>query len=191
MLYRMSVHLEKRRFTVAEYYRMAEAGILTPQDRVELIDGEIVTMSPIGTRHNAAVDRAAQAIFFAVGRTAIVRVQGAIDLNEFTEPEPDIALLRPREDFYSASHPGAADVLLVIEISDSSLRYNRDVKTPLYATSGISEYWLVDLTTRTVTCHANAVENRYRDATAFRPGESLAPRALPGCVIAVDDLLVD
>ena len=110
----MDVAVTRRRFTVHDYHRMGDAGILSPTDRVELIDGEIVSKMAIGPRHGACVDRANRALTTTVGDSAIVRVQGSVRLDLFNEPEPDIVLLRPREDFYASAHPGPADILLVI-----------------------------------------------------------------------------
>src|SRR5262245_44026079 len=117
----MPIELRKRRFTADEYQRMGKAGILSEEDRDELMDGEIVALTPIGPLHNASVNRATRAIFAAVGDTAIVQVQGSVRLDLFHEPQPDIVLLRPREDFYASQLPGPADILLVVEIAESSV----------------------------------------------------------------------
>jgi Uma2 family endonuclease len=191
MLDHMPVDVARRRFTVEEYQRMGEAGVFSAQDRIELIDGEILTMSPIGSRHGAAVDRAAQAFFRAVSARAIVRVQGVIRLSHYSEPEPDIALLRPRANFYSAGHPEPSDVLLVVEIADSSLRYDREIKVPVYARALIGEYWLVDLQRQVVTRYAAPENGAYREVSAHERGQMLSTSALPECVIPVDDLLVE
>ncbi len=122
---------------------MAAAGILSERDRVELIDGEILAMTPIGPRHNASIGRATRALVTAAGDQAIVLVQGSIRLDRFHEPEPDFALLRPQPDFYASAHAGPGDVLLVVEIAESSLQYDRDVKAGVYADAGVPEYWLL------------------------------------------------
>lgn len=146
----MSVTIPKPLFTVAEYYQMAEAGILAPEDRVELIEGEIIAMSPIGSRHAGCVNRLTQLFSEKVSGLAIVSVQNPIRLSDSTEPEPDLALLRPRADFYAQAHPQPADVLLVVEVADHSLAYDRAIKVPLYARAGIPETWVIDLDTETV-----------------------------------------
>jgi Uma2 family endonuclease len=189
MLEHMPAGVDRRRFTADEYQRMGEAGILGEDDRVELIDGEIVTMSPVGSPTSSAVDRVTQRLVLRLGERAIVRVQGPVRLDAFTEPQPDITILRPRDDFYRAGHPHPADVLLVIEVVETSLRYDRDVKAPLYARAGIVEYWLADLTGNTVTCHASPQQGMFRDVTVRRRGEALSPRSLPGVTITVDDLM--
>src|SRR5262245_20137058 len=124
----MALMLAKRRFTVDEYYRMAEVGILSARDRVELIDGEIVVMTPVGARHAACVTSATYALIPAAGDGAIVRCQAPVRLDVYYEPEPDLALLRPRDDFYTSRHARPGDVLLIIEIADSSIGYDREVK---------------------------------------------------------------
>jgi Uma2 family endonuclease len=129
---------------VADYYRMAEVGILRPDERVELIDGEIIDMPPVGSVHAGTVDQMAKILGDALGNQAIVRVQNPISLDDHSEPEPDIALLRRREDFYKSSHPTPDDILLVVEIADSLL-FDRNIKVPLYARHGIVEVWLVDV----------------------------------------------
>ncbi len=189
MLGLMRADVEKRRFTADEYYAMARAGVFTDSDRVELIEGEIQTMTPIGPLHAVAVDRAAYALMRGVQQGAVVRVQGPIRLNALNEPQPDIALLSPPADFYRNAHPRPEDVLLVVEIAESSLRYDREVKATLYARHGIVEYWLVDLTSGTITSYTSASIEGYRQTVKRACGESLAPTSLPCCSICVDDLL--
>src|SRR5437763_8245671 len=127
----MAVAITKRYFNVDEYHRMAEAGILSEDDRVELIEGEIVEMSPIGVRHNACIDRLNALLNRYATPSAIVRVQGSVRLSDLSEPQPDIALLRFRDDFYGSGQPGTGDILLLIEAADSSLGYDRGVKLRL------------------------------------------------------------
>src|SRR5438552_12280642 len=140
-----TVEVRRRRFTVEEYHRMAEAGILSEDDRVELIEGEIVQMSPIGPRHSACVDRLNALFTSRLRRRAIVRVQNPIVLSRWTEPQPDLTLLRPRADFYAERHPGPADVLLAVEVAETSGVYDRGTKLALYARARIPEVWLVDV----------------------------------------------
>ena len=134
--------------TVAAFHRMGEAGILGPAERVELIDGEIIDMSPIGALHAAIVARLTMLFSRELGGTAVVWCQNPLRLDDVSEPEPDIVILRPRADFYATAHPGPADALLVIEVSDTSLAYDLDVKVPLYARHGIPEIWVIDAATR-------------------------------------------
>lgn len=153
-------------FNRMDYHRMAEAGILGEDDRVELIEGEIIDMTPIGSRHAGAVARVQTALQEAVGGQALVWVQNPVALGANSEPQPDLALLRPRHDFYAESLPQPGDVLLLIEVSDRSLAYDRDVKLPLYAAHGIPEVWLVDLDGRRLTRHWAPTSQAYGNAEA-------------------------
>ncbi len=204
----MALPLTRRRFTVDEYHRMADVGILTANDRVELLDGEIVQMSPIGPLHGGSVDDVNRVFLRAVGDRAIVRVQNPVRLDEHNEPEPDLVLARPRRDRYRRSHPGPADVLLIVEVADTTLQLDRQVKLRLYARFGIPEVWIENLAgTSSGTGSARgrgrarrepAVEvyrrpgpNGYEDVRIARRGERLAPELLPDVEIRVDDLLAD
>jgi len=152
----------RHRITVHEYHRMAEVGVLAPDARVELIEGEIVDMAPIGTVHSSVVDQLTWLLTQAVGRLGIARIRGAIRLSQITEPEPDVAVLKPRADFYRHEHPAGPDTLLVIEVSDSTLRYDRDVKVPLYARQGVPEVWIVDLQHGRLLKFGSLAEGEYR-----------------------------
>ena len=185
----MSVPLKRHYFTAAEYYRMADAGILTPDDRVELIEGEIVEMSPIGKRHASCVDRINRLLGRLASQSAIVRVQNPVRLSDFSEPQPDVTLLRPREDFYAAGHPGPADVLLIVEVADTSTAYDRGVKVSLYARSGIPEVWLVDLTEDRIEIYANPSGGEYRDVRLASRGESVSSTAVAGLTFGVEEIL--
>ena len=176
------------RFTVDEYYRLAELGFLAPDARVELIDGEIIEMSPIGDRHGACVDRLARLLFAHVGDETIVRVQGPIRLNDLSEPVPDIATLAYHEDFYESGKPRPGDVLLLIEVSDSTLRFDKGRKKRLYASSGIVEYWVVDLTTRQVLAYTKPGPDRYGASSIARPGDVLVPKLLPAVSVPVAEI---
>jgi len=185
----MSVQAEKRLFSVTEYYRMAEAGILSEDDRVELIEGEIVIMSPIGSPHSACIDRLTRLLVYGAGEAAIVRVQNPIHLSDYSEPQPDLCLLKPREDFYADHHPTPSDVLIVIEVADTSLAYDQTVKATLYAKAGIAEYWLVDLNHDLITVYTQPVNGYYRNSQRFGRGDSLSSAAIPGLTLTVDDML--
>jgi Uma2 family endonuclease len=185
----MATETSKRLFTVDEYYRMAAAGILRRNDRVELIRGEILAMSPIGPAHSASVLSANTIIAPIVGNRALVSVQSPVRLSDYDELEPDIALLRPRSDFYRSAHAGAADVLLIIEIADSSLDHDRTVKADLYAESGIAEYWVADIPEGCVWAYSNSDGKRYRDVVRLDRWEEVVPRLLADCAIPVAALL--
>jgi len=181
----------KRRFTVDEYQRMGAAGILSPEDRVELIDGEVVAMTPIGPRHNAGVSRATRALVLEAGDEAIVLPQGSVRLDLYNEPEPDLAVLRPQDDFYASRLAGPADILLVIEIADSSIGYDRDVKARIYAGAGIAEYWLADLKGDVLWRYSSPERGTYQSVEQCRRGQTIAPRQLPSCALPVDAFLID
>jgi Uma2 family endonuclease len=160
---------------------MGETGILGPADRIELIDGEIIDMSPIGALHAAIVARLASHFSQRLGGAAVVWCQNPLRLDDINEPEPDIAILRPRADFYTSGHPGAADVLLVIEVSDSSLAYDLGTKVPLYARHGIPEAWVIDASTRRTRVFRQPIGGRYADESSAEPHEPLS------CSSVVDD----
>ncbi|MBI3976738.1 MAG: Uma2 family endonuclease [Chloroflexi bacterium] len=185
----MTLQPRRRRFTVAEYYRMGRSGIFTEDDRVELVEGEIIEMAPIGGRHQACVDRSTLLFASRVGNAAQVRIQGPVRLSEESEVQPDVVLLRPHADFYAADHPTAADVLLVVEVGETSAAFDRRVKLPLYARSGVPEVWLVEPTRRLITAYRDPSPTGYRTIQRARPGDHLTPALLPGLQIAVADLL--
>lgn len=185
----MAVEIVKRRFTVEEYRRMAEAGVLTEDDRVELIEGEILQMTPIGPRHAACVARLNHLFSIAVGARAIVWVQNPIRVIPDSEPQPDVALLRPLADFYKEAHPGPLDILVLIEVSETSIGYDRTVKVPLYARAGIREVWLVDLESESVHVHRNPAASGYQDVRQLSRGERLTVEALPELAFSVSDIL--
>lgn len=181
--------LLKRLFTVEEYYKMAEAGILTEANRVELIDGEIVGMTPIGSRHAACVDRLTRLFVSRLGPRSIVRVQNPVRLGEYSEPQPDVTLLKPRPDFYAEAHPTPQNVLLLVEVADTSTEYDRGVKLPLYARAGILEVWLVLLSDERVEIYRQPSPQGYGEVRRVGRGASLASVELPELVVAVDEVL--
>jgi Uma2 family endonuclease len=178
----------RRKFTVEEYHLLARAGVLKEDDRVELLEGEIVEMSPIGSRHAACVDRLNR-VFSRLGERTIVRVQSPLRLGDLAEPQPDLALLRPRSDFYATAHPGPEDVLLVVEVAETSSDYDRQIKIPLYARWGIPEAWLVDLDQDRVEVHRDPSPEGYRDVRAITRSEALAPVAFPDLDLRAQDVL--
>lgn len=187
----MALSLVRRQFTVHEYHQMAESGILTEDDWVELVDGEIVQMAPIGRRHAACVKRLNRLLGARFGDVALISVQDPVHLDEHTEPQPDVMLLRPRADFYATGHPRPTDVLLLVEVAETSAVLDRRVKLPLYARSGISEVWLVDLDKATIRTYRDPTPGSYRIARTVGRGGGLAPRAFPDRELRVADVLVD
>jgi len=185
----MSVHIARRSFTVDDYYRMAEAGILSENDRVELLEGEVVEMSPIGSHHAACVDRLNWLLNQARDLDLIVRVQNPIRLSEYSEPQPDVTLLRPRDDFYAEAHPKPADVLMVIEVADTSLEIDRKVKLPLYAEAGIPEAVIIVLPEQIIELHAKPGAGQYQVVKTLRRGDYLESESIPNLRLSVDAIL--
>ncbi|MFN8557250.1 MAG: Uma2 family endonuclease [Dehalococcoidia bacterium] len=173
---------------MAEYYRMAAAGILRPDERVELIEGEIVVMAPISSRHAAAVRWLARWAEREAGDRAVVSVQSPVRLSARSEPEPDIALLLPRADLYANAHPGAAEILLIIEVAHTSLAYDRRRKIPMYAQAGVPETWLLDLERRVIIIFRHPAGRRYLESQVIGLDETVAPHALPNLTLHLRDL---
>lgn len=185
----MSYPVTHRRFTVDEYHRMAEMGILKEGDRVELINGEIIEMSPISSRHAAAVDRIMELFKDRIGKAAFVRVQNPIRLNDLSEPQPDLAIVKRRGDFYAQAHPTTEDVWLVIEVAESSAVRDRIVKMPAYANAQIAELWLVDLPGDVIEVYRDPVAGSYQSTQQARRGETLTPQSFPSINLKVDEML--
>ena len=173
----------RRPLSVDDYRRMADANIFGPEERVELIEGEIIAMPPVGPEHASLVDRLNRVLTGAVGDAAIVRVQNPVQLSRFSEPQPDLCLLAPRDDFYFDAHPRPADTLLAIEVAKSSLAYDTARKAPLYARDGVPELWIVDIDGRVVTRHRSPGAQGYADTAAL---DLARPVPLPSLGIDVD-----
>ena len=171
--------LKRHRMTADDYQRLGELGMFATDVRVELIDGEIIEMAPIGTRHWAMVSRLAHLFHRAVGDSAIVSSQSSFRLDDYSEPEPDIALFRRRDDFYAGALPTPADTILVIEVADSSARYDRQVKLPLYARRGVPEFWIVDLDAGLLRVHREPSGDDYLQVTASPSPGITVVAALP------------
>ncbi|MCP9493500.1 MAG: Uma2 family endonuclease [Pyrinomonadaceae bacterium MAG19_C2-C3] len=185
----MSLQIAKHCFTVREYHRMGEAGVFHPEARLELIEGEIIEMSPVGERHAACVKRLSRTLNRQVDDTVIVSTQDPILLDDGSEPQPDIALLKFRDDFYRNGHPRPEDVLLVIEVSDTTLQYDRRVKLPLYARAGISEALIFNLPDEQLEYHAQPTSGANRISGVFKRGEALQSSNVPGVTFDVDFIL--
>jgi Uma2 family endonuclease len=182
----MSVQIAKRLFNVHEYERMVEAGILTEDDRVELIEGEIVEMSPIGMRHAACVKRLNSLLAARASSAAIISIQDPIVLDDLSEPQPDVALLKPRTDFYEQGHPRASEALLVIEVADTTVQSDRLVKMPLYARAGIVEVWLVNLNDERIEVYTQPAGGAYESVKYAGRGESIDAQSVAGLTLDVD-----
>ena len=185
---REALNLQPRhRWTVAEYHRMGEVGLLHEDSRVELIDGEIIEMAPIGSAHGGNVKRFIRLFSKVIGNKAIIAAQDPVVLSGYAEPQPDISILRWRADDYEQSNPHPEDVLLLIEVSDSTLRYDRDVKIPLYAKNGIPEVWLLDIPNRQLEIYHEPINGEYRQRDCRLTGK-IAPTLFPDAVIDLADV---
>jgi Uma2 family endonuclease len=184
----MTVQILRWQFTVADFARMIEAGIFAEDDRVELIDGEVRAMSPIGPRHAAIVKRLNALMSRQVGDRTILSVQDPIQLTDYTEPQPDLAVLRLREDFYVQAHPVPADVLVVVEVAETSLEYDREEKVPRYAQVYIPEVWLLDVERETVTQYTQPDGTCYREEQTFQRGHILVSATVSDLRLALDDI---
>jgi Uma2 family endonuclease len=167
---------------------MGEAGVFSPDARVELVGGEIVEMPPIGERHAAAVDVAGELSREQLGRSVIIRVQNPIQLDDYSEPQPDISILKRRDDFYRHGHPRPEDVLLVIEMSESTLEYDRRVKVPLYARAGIPEVWIVNLIEERVETFTDPSGGAYQTTAAFSRDEEVQSHSLAALRLGVSEI---
>ena len=184
----MSVQTQRRLFTVQEYHLMSEAGVFANHERVELIEGEIIQMAAIGTRHASCVKRLIRRFSVIPEEIAILGVQDPIQLTERTEPQPDVVLLQPRADYYETAHPIPSEVLLV-EVSDSTVNFDRDVKVPNYARSGIQEVWLWDLEANCLEVYREPTANGYTSIQRFERGEIVSPLAFPDFQVSFDLIL--
>ena len=179
----------RRRFTVEEFYAMDQAGIFHPEERVELLDGEILIMPPIGPPHADGTDQFDDFFKFSLRGRARVRVQGPVQLDDLNLPVPDIAVLRLRDGYHRA-HPTPADVLLIVEVSDSSLRRDRDAKLSLYAAAGIPEVWIANVIARQVEAFHDPVDGVYQSSRIVPADGRISPRAFPDVVLTVGEFLL-
>jgi len=184
----MALPLLKGPFTVDAYQRLAELGILREDERVELIGGQVVEMTPIGGAHASCVRRLVHLFALHIAQVAMIDVQNPVVLGRHDAPQPDLALLRRRADGYP-NHPRRSDTLLVIEVADSSVAYDRDIKIPLYARSGIPEAWLVNLPADHIEVYRQPASEEYSYSRTVRRGEVLSPLHFPNVTLAAADIL--
>lgn len=171
--------LISKKFTVDDYEKMIQTGILTISDKVELIEGEIIQMSPIGLKHAATVIRLTNLLPSLFGNNVLISVQNSVQLNEYSQPEPDVVLLRNRSDFYETKRPTSEDILLLIEVSDSSLKYDQEIKIPLYANSNVQEVWLINLNNDTVETYRYPQTSFYQQKQIFTKNNQASCLAFP------------
>jgi hypothetical protein len=183
------VALAKHRFTVRDFYRMAETGVLAPDARVELLEGEIIDMSPIGPIHGSVTKRLIHLFSNAARNRWLVAVQDPVRLNDHSEPQPDLTLLRPSADFYQQRHPQSEDVYLLVEVADTSLATDQELKLPAYARAGIAEVWIVNLNDLVVEVYREPQFNGYGSRTLLRPGDVAHPQAFPDVAVDLGGLL--
>jgi len=184
----MSVQISTKKFTVYDFHRMGEAGILSEDDRVELLEGEIIEMTPIGSRHAACVARLDRLLNAHVEDSAIVWVQNPIQLNDQSEPQPDIALVKPRADFYEKAHPRPEEILLLIEVADTSIDLDRNTKLPLYAQAEIPEVWIVDLRQLRMEMYRQPSAQGYSSITHLNHLEQATPQAFENLKIPLQKI---
>jgi Uma2 family endonuclease len=180
---------QKHKVSVSEWRKMGKSNIFPPEARMELIKGEIIDMAPIGPSHAACVKNLIELVANQKGKAAFINVQNPIQLSNFSEPEPDFVLLRPSPTLYKKGHPTAVDILLLIEVSDTTVKHDREVKIPLYAKDGIVECWRVDLNEFQVEVYLNPTANGYTSQRIFESGQTLIPLQLPHIKIPVSDIL--
>lgn len=179
----------RRLFTVSEYHWMVAAGVFHEDDRIELIEGEFIEMSPINPSHAGRVNRLVRLFYRLLGDRAVISPQNPITIMDHSEPQPDVALLKPRDDFYTRSHPTPDDVLLVIEVSDATVEYDQNVKAALYARAGIPETWLVNLVEGRLEVFRGPGQRGYRERRLAWPGDEIVPVAFPDVVVKVSEIL--
>jgi Uma2 family endonuclease len=181
--------ITKKLFTVDEFERMAEVGILSEDCRYELIRGEVMEIARPGSPHASRVKRLIRLFTSRLGESVIVSVQDPVVLDRYSAPVPDVALLRSRDDFYASAHPSPDDVLLLVEVADSSLEWDRTIKAELYAETRIAEYWVLDVRGDALIVHANPQNGAYATILMLRRGETVRPQQLTGIVFTVDEIL--
>ena len=180
---------EPYKFDVHQYHAMFKAGILTSDDRVELIDGVVIAVSGTSPEHNATLNSSARFWVIRLGERAIAQIRGSVRLDDMNEPQPDVAILKPRIDFYRYRLPGPDDVLLVVEVSDTSLRHDRRTKLALYARFGVPEVWIANIRARTIEVYTDPSNGEYATRQTFRRGQTVSPAAFPDIALPVADVI--
>jgi len=185
----MNTAIAVRRLSVQDYHRMAESGILQPDERIELLEGQIIQMAAKGTAHRAAVTRIQRLFEKRLGDRVLICLQDPVRLDDYSEPEPDVAILVPNPLDYEDHHPTPSEVYLLIEVSDTTLKFDRETKAPAYARSGITEYWVLDVNDRKLHVYRVPSAEGYQSETILSDALTVAPLAFPDYVIAVRELL--
>lgn len=189
MSVQMSAQLARKLITTAEYHQMIEAGVFDENNRIELIEGEFYEMFAIGPRHSATVIRLIELLIAQLKGIAMVSVQNPVELSQYSEPEPDITLLKRRADYYAESHPSPSDVLAVVEVADNSLQKDRSLKLPAYARAEIPEVWLIDLQNDRIEIHSQPGSGIYQEVRIILRGQPVVSKAIPQLQLTADDIL--
>ena len=185
----MSAEVATYRFSVEEFNKLGEAGIFDEDDRVELLDGEIIVMSPIGTQHAGIVMRLNWTLQRHLGDRVLLNPQNPAVLDEFSEPLPDLTLLKPRKDFYTSAHPRPEDILLLVEVSDTTLAYDRGRKLRKYAERGLREVWIVNVKQQIIEQFRVPAGFTYSSAAQFRRDQKITIEAFPDVQFVVEELI--
>ena len=184
----MPVRLKRRLLTVEEYHKMGEVGILKEKG-LELINGEIIEIGPIGSKHAAIVEKTKDQLYKTLFGKVIIRIQNPIETNKYSELEPDIAVVQFRSDYYVDAHPNKNEIFLIIEVADTSIEYDKEIKLPVYASSGIPEVWIMDVNKQTIEVYHSPIEKRYLNKQILRPDDTISARLIDFS-IKVEDLFV-
>jgi Uma2 family endonuclease len=184
----MTIQLLRKKFTIEEFQLMADSGIIPEDERVELIEGEIIEMGKIGRRHAAIVRRLISLLTQKLGNFAIIDAQNPIELGIYSQPQPDISLLRRRDDYYESGHPKPEDIFLLIEVADSSLEFDREIKIPLYWKSNITEVWIVDINNQLLEVYRQPNSEGYQSKQTYQKGDMISPLAFANTQIAVTNI---
>ena len=185
----MSLTLLKRLFTIEEYHKMIAAEVFNKEDRIELIRGEIIQMPPLGSRHAAYVDRLTELFILRLTGRVTVRGQNPVELDNNSEPQPDLTIAQRRPDFYETGHPQLENIFLLIEVADTTIKSDREVKIPLYAEADIPEVWLLDINKQCLEVYREPSVNGYQNVQKLQEGQTVSIQAFPDVVFAVDEIL--
>ncbi len=185
----MTAQLLRKKFTLADFEQMVETGIIKDEDRVELIEGEIIDMGKIGSKHAAYTDRLNDLLRDKLGKKILIRVQNPVKLNVYSQPQPDIALVKRREDYYEKEHPQPKDIFLLIEVSDSTLETDREIKIPLYAKHGILETWIINCNNQSLEVYRHPTPNNYQQKLTLFSGEKISCLSFPDEEFTVNEMM--
>ena len=185
----IATDVQRHFFNVDDYYKIYNAGVFSEDDRIELIEGEIIHMTPIGSQHAACINRLTNLFAVCFKGRAIISVQNPLRLSQTSEPEPDVVILKPQDNFYAKAHPQSSDVFLAVEVADSSLPYDKDIKLPLYAKYGIPEVWIINLSQDQIEAYSEPVEGSYRNNFIYRRNQTIFSAAFEEDSFAVNEIL--